>query len=319
MNTVKPPACLGRFFRSASAFPPNRAFAGKISPAGQGAAILLAVLALFGSTPVLAEVSLKFGIYTSEKPTTLVKQFRPMLNYIETAMSSDLGETVRIELLVSPNYDAGIKSLSDGQVDFARLGPASYLTAKKLAPGIELLALENEDGDKHFHGVIFTRADSGVDTLYDLKGKRFAFGDPNSTSGRYLAQHALHQAGVGANDLAYYEYLGRHDRVAEAVWRGEFSAGAVKEDVFLRMQKEGRAVKSLAIMKNVTSTWATRTGLPPRLFASLRRSLLAISGPAVQASIGKQGFLPYVAGDLDLIRDAMLENHLFFTLRQASR
>jgi len=197
-------------------------------------------------------------------------------------------------------------------VDFARLGAASYVIAKKSAPGLELLALENDGGDKYYQGVIFTRADSGVNSLADLKGKRFAFGDSHSTAGRYLSQYALLRAGVRAKDLADYQYLGRHDRVAEAVWRGDFAAGAVKEDVFLRMQKEGRAIRPLAWMKNVTGPWAAREGLTPRLVASLRNALLNISGPAVLAAIGKQGFLPHAKGDLDLVTDAMGENPRFF-------
>lgn len=273
---------------------------------------LCAGLALLGSASALAEVSLKFGIYASEKPTLIANQFRPMLNYIELAMSDNLREPVRIELHVLPNYDEGIKALADGQVDFARLGPASYLTAKQKSPRIELLALENDDGDKFFHGVIFTRADSGVNSLKDLKGKRFAFGDPNSTAGRYLSQSALLHAGLKAKDLASYEYLGRHDRVAEAVWRGEFAAGAVKEDVYARMQKEGRALKLLTRMQNVTGPWAARADLPPRTVAGLRSALLAIKGPVVQASIRKQGFLPYAEGDFDLIQRSLQENPQFF-------
>ncbi len=285
----------------------------------RGLAFSLAALVFAGASPAWAEVTLKFGIYASEKPTLLVKQFRPLLNYVELAMAGDLGEAVHIELHVAPSYDEGIEALVDGQVDFARLGPASYIKAKQRSAGIEPLVLENDGGDKFFNGVIFTRTDSGVNSLAELKGKRFAFGDPNSTAGRYLAQHALVRAGISAKDLADFEYLGRHDRVAEAVWRGDFAAGAVKEDVYWRMKKEGRAVKSLVVMKNITGPWAARANLPPRLSASLRRALLAITGPAIQAAIGKQGFLPYVAGDLDLVRDAMSENHLFFTVRQATR
>ena len=269
-------------------------------------------LALLAPPPALAELSLKFGIYVSEKPTLLVRQFRPLLDYLQQTISEDLGETVRIEIDVSPSYREGIAALAGGQVDFARLGPASFLTARQTAPDIELLALESDGGDKYFNGVIFTRTDSGIDGLAGLKGKRFAFGDRNSTAGRYLSQYALLRAGVRAKDLAGYEYLGRHDRVADAVWRGEFAAGAVKEDVFLRLQKEGKPIKALTWMKNVTGPWAARAGLPLALSGALRRALLAAPEPLVTASIGKQGFLPYAPGDLDLVREAMQENGLFF-------
>ncbi len=274
---------------------------------------VLVALALLGSSPAWALFSLKFGIYASEKPTLLVQQFRPLLNYLEQSIGRDMGEPVVIELDVSPNYDEGIKALADGRVDFARMGPASFLQARAMASGIELLALENEEGGKYFQGVIFARADSGLHRLADLKGKRFAFGDHNSTAGRYLAQYALQRAGVRATDLAGYEYLGRHDRVAEAVWNGDFAAGAVKADVFDRLQQQGRAVTVLARMKNVTGPWASRAGLSPGVVASLRRALLSVPESLGQSSIKKQGFLPYAAGDLDLVRQAVETNERFFT------
>jgi len=273
---------------------------------------VLVIVALSCAAPVQADVSLKFGMYASEKPTLLVGQFRPLLNYLEQAMRKDLAEPVTIEFHVASSYDGCIKKLAEGEVDFARLGPASFLKAKQMTPGIEVLALENDGGDKVFQGVIFSRADSGLKRLIDLKGKRFAFGDPNSTAGRYLSQLSLKRAGVRASDLAGYEYLGRHDRVAEAVWSGEFAAGAVKEDVFERMQKEGRAVQLLARMKNVTGPWAARAGISPSVLASLRRTLLGMHDPAVLAAFGKEGFLPFVAGDLDLVSQAIHENEQFF-------
>ena len=85
--------------------------------------------------------------------------------------------------------------------------------------------MEDKKGERRFSGVIVVGADSSIKRLADLAGKRFAFGDENSTIGRYLAQAELVKAGIRARDLAHYEYLGRHDLVAKAVSLGDFRAG----------------------------------------------------------------------------------------------
>ena len=41
--------------------------------------ILLFLMVYFGSGIALAEVSLNFGVYASDKPTTMVKKFKPIL------------------------------------------------------------------------------------------------------------------------------------------------------------------------------------------------------------------------------------------------
>jgi len=46
-------------------------------------------------------------------------------------MSIELNEKVKINIQVSKTYEEGIAKIATGKVDFARLGPASYISAKK--------------------------------------------------------------------------------------------------------------------------------------------------------------------------------------------
>ena len=74
----------------------------------------------------------------------MVKMFRPLLNALEINLAEKLGGPVSISLQVASDYDQGIDNLVNGQVDFARMGPASYITSKGRNPGLQLLAMESK-------------------------------------------------------------------------------------------------------------------------------------------------------------------------------
>jgi len=264
----------------------------------------LAVLILGAACPLVAEEMLRFGVYTADKPTTVVKKFRSRLNEIEANLNRGSSAPVRIKMQVAPDYARGVDDIIAGRVDFARLGPASYVEVKSRQPNIRILALESKHGKKRFNGVIVVRPDSRIESVTDLVGKRFAFGDRRSTIGRYLAQQHLLRAGIRDDDLAFYQYLGRHDKVGWAVALGKFDAGALKESTYKDLLRQGAALKVLATFPNVTKPWVARAGMDPKTYQRLRDALLAM---------GKEKFVSGADGDFDSIRAAMEESARFFT------
>jgi len=138
--------------------------------------------------PPQKTLSLAFGVYQTDKATVMYRSFTPLIDALQTAMAQQLNRPVDIQLTIFRSYDDGIDALSKGTVDFVHFGPASYIVAKARNPGIELLAMESENGAKRFQGVVIVAKDSPIQNLQDLKGKTFAFGDPNSTIGRWLVQ-----------------------------------------------------------------------------------------------------------------------------------
>ena len=72
-------------------------------------------------------------------------------------------------------------------MDFARLGSASYVEAKKLNPQVSLLLAQNGK----VRSYIFALADSGIQSNADLNGKSVAFVDDSSTTGNFLPKRAL--------------------------------------------------------------------------------------------------------------------------------
>lgn len=261
---------------------------------------------LVAAQPVSAEIRLTFGVYTSDKPTSMVKKFRPVLNAVEAELERVTKEKVEIKLHIARDYESGIEDIVSGRVDFTRLGPASYIQAKEMNPAISLLAMETHNGNKRFNGVICVKDDSSVKTISDLKGKKFAFGNQRSTIGRYLSQAYLVKHRIFAKDLESFEYLDRHDKVGYAVAYGHYDAGALKESTFKKLVKKGRPLRMLAVFENVTKPWVARSGLPEKLKSLLKKSLLSLENS------GKNGFATAMDNDYKVIRQAISSNNEFF-------
>lgn len=273
---------------------------------------LTGLMFLLSATCIYADVSLKFGVYTADKPTSVVRQFRPILNLLEKKMTQNLGEKVSIKMKVSNTYEKGLNDIINGDVDFFRSGPATYILASRKNSALSILAVESNKGKKQFNGVICIHANSSITSVKGLKGKSFAFGDPQSTIGRYLAQLYLHNQGVQAKDLSDYQYLNRHDLVGTAVAANKFDAGALKESTFNKLVKSGKPIKALATFPNVTKPWYSRSDLEVRIQSALSAALLSIGDKKVLKPLKKDGFLKGSDKDYQIIRESMDKNGAFF-------
>lgn len=275
--------------------------------------ILGALLALmlpfsgFAST-----TNLTFGLYTTDKPSTLVKAYRPILTVIEQDLSATLGEPVNIKLQIAKSYQEGIDALVSGNVDFSQLGPASYIEAKNLNTELQILALDSKDGSKTFQGVISVLADSPIKEIADLSGASFAFGNEGSTIGRYLSQAYLVQHGVTASKLNRFDYLGRHDRVGHAVAQGTYDAGALKEGTFKKLVKKGLPLRALARFPNVNKPWVASSAMEQSLVDALKQVMFNLDAPKAFKALGRKQFVPGGDEDFRKIRNAINNNSRFF-------
>ncbi len=278
---------------------------------GCSVAALISAACLAMPAGAVAEISLTFGTYAADKPTASIKKIRPVLNALEKAMSVSLGEPVKISTQIATDYEKGIENLVSGKVDFAKFGPASYVHAKRQNKDIKLLAMEAVKGAKVFSGIICVHKDSDIQTLSDLRGRSFAFGNEVSTIGRYLSQQELLKVGIRSVHLKSYKYLGRHDRVGRAVGNGTFDAGALKSSTFKKLKKKNVPIRKIAEFNNVTKPWIAKSGLSGKLAAALKSALLSIDDPKVLKIIKKSGFLESSDTDYDIIRDAMVKSQSF--------
>jgi phosphonate transport system substrate-binding protein len=263
--------------------------------------------------PAPKTLHLSFGVYQTDKATEMYKAFTPLLEALQDDLTKRLGRPVDLELKIFHTYDDGINALVAGNVDFVHFGPASYVTAKAREDGIRLLAMEFEGNrEKRFKGVIVVGKQSPIRTIEDLKGKRFAFGDPNSTIGRYLVQAELVENHIHARDLADFKYLERHDQVAAAVEHGDFDAGSVKFSTFQKANERG-TLRALAVFWNVTKPLVARKGLDEAVFDAIRQSLITLEDPSVLKAMKVAGFMEASDDDYQMVRDGMKKSEEFDT------
>jgi phosphonate transport system substrate-binding protein len=260
--------------------------------------------------PAPGTLTLSFGVYQSEKATVMYRKLTPIMDFLSDDLDNRLKRPVDVKLTIFNTYEDCIAALVKGDVDFVRLGPASYVTAKGKQPNIDLLAMEAENGEKRFKGVIIVKKDSPIHSLAELKGKKFAFGDQNSTIGRYLAQAELVKAGLHWGDLAQCKYLGRHDTVASAVQLGDFDAGSLHIKAFDAANKAGD-LRVLLAFDNVTQPWVVRAGMERPVIEALQKSLLSIKDPDLLKELRISGFLPTSDAEYQFVRDGMKQAEEF--------
>ncbi len=164
-----------------------------------------------------------------------IQEKEPLKNYL----ASHLGQPVN--LVIPTNYNATVEGLGNGSLDFAYLGGLTYVKAHKQYGVIPLV---QRASDLQFHSLFITGANSSIHSLADLKGKTFAFGDINSTSGHLMPYFELKQAGISVDSDLKYRYTGSHPATAKAVESGAMDAGALDETVYNSMIAEGKLDKN---------------------------------------------------------------------------
>jgi phosphonate transport system substrate-binding protein len=226
----------------------------------------------------------------------------PIRAAIEEKLNSS-GQKYQISMRIFTTYEEAISAAASGKADFSRLGPASYVEAKKRNPGLQLLAMESKSGTGFLTGYIYVPEDSSIHELKDLRGHRIAFGEENSTTGRYIPQALLVNAGLKAKDFAEYKYLGRHDKVAFAVGTGAFDAGASNEISYGKYTAT-KKLRAILSFQGRTHAWAAHSKLPASIRHHLQTVLLQLKSDEL-TRIGRDGFLPAKDSDYNEIRKTM--------------
>ena len=142
---------------------------------------------------------------------------------------------VPTKLYAPADYNGVIEGLLGGNLDMAWLGASGYAAVYLKDPkAVEpILVKINVDGSYGYHSIGFARADSGIKTLEDMKGKVFGFGDPNSTSGYLIPSIEIPQGGYSMDPGSYFgdvKFTGGHEQTIVAVNNGDIDGGVTWAD-----------------------------------------------------------------------------------------
>jgi phosphonate transport system substrate-binding protein len=156
----------------------------------------------------------------------------PLQHYLTQYMGRE------VKLVTLNSYATTLDSLSSGSVDFACLGAVTYVRGRAR---LGLIPLVQRESDLQFHSLIITNTSKSIYSLSDLRGKQFAYGDTNSTSGHVIPYLEMKHAGLNPDTDLEARYSGEHSATVKLVEMGIVDAGAVDESVFNAMIKDGRA------------------------------------------------------------------------------
>lgn len=154
---------------------------------------------------------------------------RPLMRELERVLQK------RVEVVRSNSYAAVVEGLHAANVDLAELGPASYALLMERSPSVTAFAALSQASGADapapgtYRSVLVVRADSGYQSLKDLRGKTLSLTDPVSTSGALLPMQAV-QKMTGEPVERYFSrvtYAGSHLRALEAVHKGMVAAAFV--------------------------------------------------------------------------------------------
>ncbi|PIP96480.1 MAG: phosphonates-binding protein [Bdellovibrio sp. CG12_big_fil_rev_8_21_14_0_65_39_13] len=123
---------------------------------------------------------------------------------------------------IPTSYIAVVEAFGSQRADIGVMNSFGYLMANEKY-GAEAKLRVIRYGHDYYQGMIVANADSGINTVADLKDKRFAFVDPSSTSGYMFPLKVVKDAGV---ELGNTTYAMKHDNVITMVYQKQVDAGA---------------------------------------------------------------------------------------------
>ncbi len=250
---------------------------------------------------------LKIGLIPTDDATEMLREYQPIADYL----SEKLG--MGVEITVTNDYTAAIEAMRNKHIDMAWFGPFSYVLASEVA-GAEALVngIRRETGLSTYKTVFITRADSGIKTLEDLKGRSFAFVDPASTSGYLIPLKILKENNIDANnDFSTTFFEGTHNAVELAVANEKVDAGADSDNSYNRMVKAGEIDPAVNIIIYESdpipgSPIAVRGDLDPELKKKIRQALIQMDEQTLHQVSGWGSIERYVAvedSDYNIIRE----------------
>ena len=237
----------------------------------------LAILLVFAVSAVpatAADPALRVGMIPDAGATQVsIEEKAPLRDYLEKAIGQP------VELIIPTNYNATVEALGNGSLDFAYLGGLTYVKAHER---YNVTPLVQRESDREFHSLFITGTASPIKSLADLKGKSFAFGDINSTSGHLMPYAAVRGAGLVPGSDFSFRYTGSHPATAKAVEAGTADAGALDESVYNAMLSNGQLDRAKVRMFYTTPpfidyVWVARDGIGEAAREKLAAAFLSLT------------------------------------------
>ncbi|MBU0943758.1 MAG: phosphate/phosphite/phosphonate ABC transporter substrate-binding protein [Proteobacteria bacterium] len=244
----------------------------------------------------LAQKTYVLGVPPIKNPSELKKMFSPLITFLEGELDA------KIEFHSSADYRTTMDDLSSGKIDISYLGPAPFAVLDMEHPGkTRICAAILNNGNPTFKGVIVAKKDGPINTLEDIKNKKFALGDRESTLSCYMPAYMLMKSGIF--DSVTFEFYGKHDNVAVAVLRDKTAAGGLKPSIAKKYLDKGLKIvaESEPVYEHVI---VVGPGVDDATYKKIQSALINLKDATVYQSIKKSitGFTEVQTSDYDNLK-----------------
>jgi phosphonate transport system substrate-binding protein len=174
-----------------------------------------------GGTPRDHRPVLRMAVAAMISPKITKQYYEDLLR----AIGDSVGR--RVVFLQRKTYAEVNDLLEHKKIDVAFVCSGPYVAGHKDF-GMEILAVPVVNGGKVYHSYILAQRDSPITSLDDLRGKRFAFTDPQSNTGCLVPKYMLFQRGFAPEKFfGETSYTYSHDNSIKAVAEGMTDGAAV--------------------------------------------------------------------------------------------
>ena len=169
-------------------------------------------LMLVWTSTASADEPVKIGVAAMISPKETVKFYRQMVDYV----GSKLGKPV--EMVQKENYDEMDNMLEHKDLSIAFVCSGPYVKDRTKF-GAELLVAPQSYGQPFYHAYIIVHKDSPIKDMAGLKGKKFAFTDPKSNTGKLVPTYMVAKEFNKTPEQFFSEviYTRSHDKSVESV------------------------------------------------------------------------------------------------------
>jgi phosphonate transport system substrate-binding protein len=219
-------------------------------------------------------------------------------NDIATCLTKQTGLNFKIE--VGTSFGASIEAMGANKAQVGFLNTFSVLLAVQkyqVVPALAVMrkyATAGNDPDMgivgiqvpFYKGEFIANVKANIKTFADLKGKKFCFVDPNSTSGYIIPRIILKANGIDPDKDITVTNAGSHPNVAVAVYNGDCDAGVSYIDILTDAASNLKAkypdiqdkVKIFAVTERIPSDGVqfVKT-LDPKIQQAISDGLVAMS------------------------------------------
>lgn len=259
--------------------------------------------------------SLTVGFIPSQNAQILNAKVKPL----QQLLSDELEVPVKVH--IATNYNTMIEGLKSKKIDIAFISPVSYTLAHDAHAADVLLKskgylVDNKGNQTHhlvdyYRSQIVVRKDSNINHLKDLKDKKIALQDVESTSGYIYPLATLMEKGIKKSDIQIQQVKG-HDQGLIALLNHDVEAVATYQDARADLKKDDpdiyQETKVIYRTKKIPNdTISVRNDMSNKWKNKISQAFINIShtkkGKQIISDIyGHQGYEKAKDSDFDTVR-----------------